>query len=180
MRVFFERASDRVVAGFLDNVQLDDLLFEQAQRPSGVAFWSRPTGQRDEFRFRGAIENSGPRGLRIVFVRQRGVEPFVHELAPRPFNCGDAGIQRLGDPAITPAFASLRDIRLQQDTRLGQQSRGSPARADECGKPIPFLGAQTHDVFFNGDFFPGHESSPSLINRNRDSQLTTEINDGGH
>ena len=108
-----ERAPDRVVAGFLDNVLLNHLLFEQAQRPSGVGFRGWSTLQRDQLCFRRPIENTGARRLRIVFVGQSGVEPFVHELATRSFDIGEAGVQRLGDSAVTPAVTSIRDIRFQ-------------------------------------------------------------------
>src|SRR5208282_3906411 len=36
----------------------DDLVFQQAQRPSCAAFWRLRTGQRDQFGFRGAIDDA--------------------------------------------------------------------------------------------------------------------------
>jgi hypothetical protein len=113
-------------------------------------------------------------------VGQRGLQPFLHQLPPRSFDIGDAGVQSLGDPAVAPAFASFRDIRLQKDARLGQQSRRPLACANKPGKLLPLLRAQPHDVFFDGNFFPGHESPPSLLQSDSDSELAVEINDGRH
>ena len=82
---------------------------------------NRARGQRDQLCFRGAVKNPGTGRVRIVFARQRRLEAFLHQLPSCSLDSGDAGVQSLGDPAVAPAFARLRDIRLQQDARLRQQ-----------------------------------------------------------
>src|SRR5208337_5427043 len=49
-----------------------------------------------------------------------------------------------------------------------------PARtSDSSCSPLP--GAQLHHVFLDRNLFPGHESSPPLPNRDRDSEKTHHI-----
>ena len=45
---------------------------------------------------------------------------------------------------------------------------------------LALLRAQPHDVFLDGNLFPGHESPPSLLRSDRDSELAVKINDGSH
>src|SRR5580692_9193716 len=40
-----------------------------------------------------------------MLAGQDGLEAFFHQLLPGPGNCVDAGVQRGGDPAVTPSFA---------------------------------------------------------------------------
>jgi hypothetical protein len=93
-------------------------------------------------------------------------------LPARPLDVGDAGVQGLGDLAVAPAFAALGDIRLQKDARLRQQLRRTLARADDVRELLALLRTQPHDVFLDGNLFPGHESPPSLLWSDRDSELT--------
>ena len=65
--------------------------------------------------------NPPPGGVRLVFAGEHRLEPFLDQLAPGPLDSGDAGVQRRGDPAVAPAFARIRYVRLQQDARLRQQ-----------------------------------------------------------
>jgi hypothetical protein len=41
--------------------------------------------------------------------------------------------------------------------------------ADEVRELFALLRAQPHDVFLDGNLFPGHESPPSLFQSDRDS-----------
>src|SRR5258708_3202985 len=83
-------------------------------------------------------------------------------MAPGPLDIGDAGVQRRGNPAVAPAFARIRHVRLQENARLRQQLRGTLAFADQLLELGAFLRAQPHYVFLDGNLFPGHESPPSL------------------
>src|SRR5204862_7061803 len=83
------------------------------------------------------------------------------------------------DPAVAPAFARIRYVRLQQDARLRQQLGGTLAFADQRVEPIAFLRVEPDHVFLDGDLFPGHESPPSLPCCDRDSEIPVMINDGG-
>jgi hypothetical protein len=160
-------------------VQFDNLLLEQTQAPSGKAFRGRREGQRDQFCFRRAVENPPPGGVRVVFAGQHRLEPFLDQLAPGPLDSGDAGVQRRGDPAVAPAFARIRYVRLQQDARLRQQLGGTLAFANQLVESIAFLRVEPDHVFLDGNLFPGHESPPSLPCRDRDSEIPVMINDGG-
>src|SRR6266478_3039292 len=91
----------------------------------------------------------------------------------------DAGVQRRGDPAVAPAFARIRYVRLQQDARLRQQLGGTLAFANQLVESIAFLRVEPDHVFLDGNLFPGHESPPSLPCRDRDSEIPVMINDGG-
>ena len=113
--------------------------FKQAQMlQSGAARRSRPTGQRDQLCFGGAVKNPG-RGEFGLYLRVSAAsKTFVHQLASCSLDSGDAGVESLGDPGVAPAFARLRDIGLQEDARLRQQRRcricptGSRTQADRA------------------------------------------------
>ena len=160
-------------------MQFNDLLLEKTQAPSGKALWGRREGQRNQFCFRHAVENPRPRGVGIVFAGQDRLEPFLDQLAPGPLDRGDAGVQRRGDPAVAPAFARIRYVRLQEDPRLRQQLGGTLAFADQLVELIAFLRVEPDHVFLDGNLFPGHESPPSLSCCDRDSEIPVMINDGG-
>src|SRR5947209_6891747 len=160
-------------------MQFDNLLLEQTQAPSGKAYRDRRERQRDQFCFRRAVENPPPGGVRVVFAGQHRLEPFLDQLVPGPLDSGDAGVQRRGDPAVAPAFARIRYVRLQQDARLRQQLGGTLAFANQLVESIAFLHVEPDHVFLDGDLFPGHESPPSLPCCDRDSEIPVMINDGG-
>src|ERR1700687_1677840 len=177
LRMFFLRPPDRVVAGALDNVQFDDLLLEQAQAPTGETLRGRREGQCDQFCFCYAVENPRPGGIGIVFAPQHRLESLLDELAPGPLDSGNAGVQRRGNPAVAPAFAELRYVRLQQDAGLRQQLGGTLAFADQLVELGAFLRAQPYYVLLDGNLFPDHESPPSLPCGDRDSEVTVIFND---
>jgi hypothetical protein len=155
----------------LDNVQFDDLLLKQTQAPSGKALRGRREGQRDQLCFCRAVENTRPGGVGIVFAGQHGLEPLLDELPPGPLDSGDAGVQRRSDPAVAPAFARIRYVRLQEDARLRQQLGGTLAFTDQLAESIAFLRVEPDHVFLDGNLFPAHESPPSLAYRDRDSEI---------
>src|ERR1700683_4796856 len=124
------------------------------------------------------IENPRPGGIGIVFAPQPRLEPLLDQLAPGPLDSGDAGVQRRGNPAVAPAFAELRYVRLQQDTGLRQQLGGTLALADQLVELGAFLRAQPHYVLVDGNLFPDHESPPSLPCSDRESEVADIFNDG--
>ena len=160
-------------------MQFDDLLLEQAQAPMGETLRGRREGQRDQFCFCYAVENPRPGGVGIVFAGQDRLEPFLNQLPPGPLDRGDAGVQRRGDPAVAPAFARIRYVRLQEDARLRQQLGGTLAFANQLVESIALLRVEPDHVFLDGNLFPGHESPPSLPCRDRDSEIAVMINDWG-
>jgi hypothetical protein len=58
-----------------------------------------------------------------LLAAQHGLEAFLHQLLPDPLNHGRAGLQRLDDPVVTPAFDGFGNVHLQQYTRLQQSLR---------------------------------------------------------
>ena len=97
---FFERPPDRVVAGAIDNVQLHDRGFQQRQCPSLAPLRRRRAGQRDQLGLRGTVEDALSGGVGRVFAGQGSIEASLHQLLARAGDGVDAGIQRLGDPAV--------------------------------------------------------------------------------
>src|SRR5215472_9591438 len=125
-----------------------------------------PPGRRecqcDQLCFRRAVENAWTGGIGIVFTPQHRLEPFLDQLAPGPLDSGDADVQRRGNPAVAPALARIRHVRLQENPRLRQQLRGTLTFADQFIELGTFLRAQPHYVLLDGNLFPDHESPPSL------------------
>src|SRR5580704_6369995 len=110
--------------------------------------------------------------------------PTPPRTLPRPAGAwsadsGDAGVQCRGDPAVAPAFARIRYVRLQEDAHLRQQLGGTLTFANQLVESIAFLRVEPDHVFLDGNLFPGHESPPSLPCRDRDSEIPVMINDGG-
>jgi hypothetical protein len=97
-----------------------------------------------------------------MLAGQDGLEPFFHQLLPGPGNRIDAGVQSRRDLAVTPSFAGLGDIRLQQDACLHQLSRAVLACADQPIEPLALFVAESHDVLLYGSLFRGHDASPGL------------------
>jgi hypothetical protein len=55
---------------------------------------------------------------------------------------------------------------------------GPLAFANQLVESIVFLRVEPDHVFLDGNFFPGHESPPSLPCRDRDSEIPVMIDDG--
>ena len=50
-----------------------------------------------------------------------------------------------------------------------------------CRLPRPLgVRAQPHNVLLDGNLFPGHQSPPSLLISDSDSEIPVHINDGGY
>ena len=54
-----------------------------------------------------------------MLANQDGLEAFFHQLLAGPGNRIGAGIEGLGNPAVTPPFARFRGVGLQQDACFG-------------------------------------------------------------
>ena len=91
----------------------------------------------------------------IVLARQDGFEAFHDKVPSRSLDRRDAGVQRLGDPAVAPSLAGLRHVRFQKDASFRQQMRGALAPADKVGEPGALLFA-----LLGGRFHQGQERDP--------------------
>src|SRR5450759_3985438 len=106
LRMFFESPPNRIVAGAPDDVEFDDFLLKEAQAPFGVPSRGWPACQRNQFCLCRAVEYPRSDGVWVVFAGQHRLKPLLDQLVSCPLDIGDAGIQSLGDPAVTPAIAS--------------------------------------------------------------------------
>ncbi len=97
-----------------------------------------------------------------MLAGQSGVDPALHQLLAGAGDGVDAGIQRRGNLAVTPGFAGLRRIGLQQDACLQYLARRTFALLDECVEPFALLLAQGHEGLLHGRLFRGHDLSPAL------------------
>ena len=115
-----------------------------------------------------------------MLTGQDGLEPFLHQLLAGPGNRGDANIQGRGDLTVTPSFASLGGIGLQQDACFYQLVCTVFALTDQHRELFALLVAELHDILLYGDLFRGHESPPSVWCGRIDSEIRHKINDVGH
>src|SRR5580693_3969856 len=131
-------------------MQFDDFILEQAQGPFGVPLRGWSTCQRDQFCFRHAVENPWPGRVRVIFAGQHGFKPFLDQLPPGAKDVGDAGIQRLSDPAVvqpspssdTSAFNRMRAFVNNWAERLPLRTRSlSSARSSALNRTTYFLTA---------------------------------------
>ena len=100
--VFFSVATDRVIAGALDDVQFHDSLLQQLQRPPLATLRRCGTGQGDQFRLRGPVKDArSGRGWRML-ADQHGLEPFFHQLLASSGHRVGAGIEGRCNLAVTP------------------------------------------------------------------------------
>jgi hypothetical protein len=70
---------------------------------------------------------------------------------------GNAGIQSLDDPAVTPAFTGFRDVGLQQYSRLEQSLGRALAFPYQRFKLFAFLAAQTHNILLYRNLLGSHD-----------------------
>ena len=110
----------------------------------------------------------------------RSLVDFHDKLPSRSLDRRDAGVQRLGDPAVAPSLTGLRHVRFQKDASFRQQMRGAFAPADKVVEPGALLFAQLDDVLLDRNLLPGHESSPSRNRQGIDSDNPVKLNDVSH
>ena len=84
----------------------------------------------------------GPGRRGRVFARQDGIEPFFNQLLPGSGDRRKAGVQGRCDPAVTPCFARLRGVGLQQNACLRQLLCGMFAATDQGIQPLSLFSGQ--------------------------------------
>jgi hypothetical protein len=97
-----------------------------------------------------------------MLAGQDGLDPLLHQLLAGPGNRVDAGIQSRGDLTVTPSFAGIGGVGLQQDACLHQLACTVFPRMDHRVEPFALLIAERHDILLYGSLFRGHDSSPPL------------------
>jgi hypothetical protein len=97
-----------------------------------------------------------------MLANQDSLKAFFHQLLAGPGNRIGAGIEGLGNPAVTPPFACFRGVGLQQDACFGQQPGRMFAYMCQPVESLTLLIAELHHVPLHGTLFRGHDASPSL------------------
>jgi hypothetical protein len=108
---------------------------------------------------------------------QDGLEPCFDQLLADPRHRVDAGIQCRRDLAVTPAFAGLRGVGLEQNARPHQLLGRVLAGVDQPVEPLAFLGTELHHILLYRDLPRHHEPPPSLTYRQIDPEIRHKIND---
>lgn len=115
---FFERPSDRVVAGTIHDVQFYHRGFQQFQRPPRTPLGGLGTSERDQLGLGGAVEDALSRRVGRMFAGQCGIHSALHQELTATGDGVDAGVQRRGDLTVAPGLSGLRGVGLQQDACL--------------------------------------------------------------
>jgi hypothetical protein len=97
-----------------------------------------------------------------MLADQDRLKPFFHQLPAGSANRGDAGIQCPGDLAVSPSFAGIGGVGLQQDACFRQLAGTVLAAMDQRVEPLALLIAELHDILLYGNLLRGHDSSPAL------------------
>jgi hypothetical protein len=144
---FFQRPPDRLVRDLLDDLQLDQLVRQQPQRPACLALRRFATDDREQSRLLLPVE------LPSVFTAGRttvqgGLHALLDALPPHPRHRRLAHLHRLGDSLVHPARSARLRVRLQEDPRMGQLPRRGRPGCDQPFQGRPFVIGQRHHVSF--------------------------------
>src|SRR5882762_6990563 len=129
-----------------------------------------PTAARSSARVPWEVWNKPAHSVWLLSRRQKSVQPPVSPVAcgstpPRsllpPVASGPgircAGLQRLDNPVVTPAFTGFRYIGLQQYPRLQQPLRCALAFAYQGFELLAFLTAQPHNILLYRKVLRSHD-----------------------
>src|SRR5260370_23930973 len=145
------------IAGTIDNLQFHDLVLQHRQGPARASLGRLGTSQGNQFGFLLAVKNPRNRWRRPLLAAQYGLEAFLHQLPAHPVNHGWAGLQRLDDLAVTPAFTGFRRIGLQQYPRLKKPLGRALSFSYQRFKPFAFRAAQPHNIFLYRNLLRSHD-----------------------
>src|SRR5712672_1977041 len=142
---------------FLAIREFHNLFLQQPQGPACASLGRFGTSQGNQFSFLLAVKNPRNRWRRPLLATQHSLEAFFHQLLSHPVNHGNAGVQSLDDPAVTPACTGFRDIGLQQYSRLQQPLRRAFAFPYQRFKPFAFLAAQPNNILLYRNLLGSHD-----------------------
>jgi hypothetical protein len=117
-----------------------------------------------------------PIGLRAF---ERGFEPSLVEAFACPLDCGNGGIQHLGDLSVAERLSLgviAYDVGFEQDAGSVQLTRWGAARRDELVQVHSLLFAELDEVFLFHSSSPPETDQPQdkLLHRNVKSSLTED------
>ena len=141
----------------LHHVPLHDLCLEPPQGPTDAPWGRLGTGHSDAAGCLCASKNPRDSRRRAVRTAQDGLTAFVHQGGAHPVHQGRAGFQRLEALAVTPPFTRSHNVGLQEYPRLQPTRCRACALPDAIAEPLPFLIAQSHDLFLYGNLFFCHD-----------------------
>ena len=155
-----------------------------AQRPPRPPLGRLGTGQRDQFRLGGAIEDARPGRVGRMLACQGGIEGL-----PRPVAGGSGRPCRRWYPGPSAIWLSLHPSPASEASAFSRMRAFSSCRAgclpllDHCVELFTLLVAELHDILLYGNLFRGHEASPSLaetsIQRSTAKSMTWGIGRSG-
>jgi len=101
----------------LDDLQFNNLIGEQADRPARVSFRWLGAGQRDKSGFGRAVKNLLTRRRCPLFALKHSLKSFQDKLLAHPLDHRQIGLKRLCDIRIAPSHAFGARVSLEQDAR---------------------------------------------------------------
>src|SRR6476620_6119801 len=104
-----------------------------------------------------SIKNPSNPRCRLLLATQHSLEAFLRQLLSHPVNHGNAGVQSLDDPAVTPTCTGFRGIGLQQYSRLQQPLRRALAFPYQRFKLFALLAAQPNNILLYRNLLGSHD-----------------------
>jgi hypothetical protein len=95
-------------------------------------------------------------GACALLAAQRRLKAFLHEVLADPSHHGQVGVERLDDPAVTPALAMAASIGLEQDPGFQDPLGWAFSFVGQPLQMIAFCFTQFDDVFLYRDVLGGH------------------------
>jgi hypothetical protein len=130
----------------LHDLQLDQLLGQQAQGPAHLACRGLATGEGDQPRFLLAVQFPQVHAPWCPPV-QGGLQPRLDELLPDARDRRLADLHRVGNRRIDPARATRAFVRFEEDPRMSQLARRGGARGEQLLELVTFGFGQENHVF---------------------------------
>ena len=149
---FFERGPHALPANRVHDLQCNEPVGEQRERPAGAPFRGRAARQSDQPGLLCAVQ------LAILPARgpllfQGCGQAFLDESLPHAMDAREAGLHGLGDLQIAPIRASLARIGCEQYPSPRQDGGRTASRRYQLRQLRPFLGRESNNVL-------GHGGSP--------------------
>jgi hypothetical protein len=147
LSAFFQQAAHRLVRdGVLDDLQLDQLVSQQAQAPVGLAGRRLCTGAGDEFGFLYALQLAHVCARRRAVVEGR-LQPLFDVLFAHPRARRRADLDRLGDRLVRQTRSVGALVRLQQDARMRELAGRLRAGSEQAFQGGAFGGGEGYEGY---------------------------------
>lgn len=138
--------ADRLIRNGLDDLQPDQFVGEQPQRPARPAGRGIAAGEGDQVRLRRPIQGARIHPIRR-FALQGSVQPLLHIGPPDSPDRGGVTLDRPGDRGIGPRRSALALIGLEQDPGVGHRPGRAAPLADQGAQLSPLLIGEANGLF---------------------------------